>query len=190
MKLVNRIRRSILMLPALLIAAQGVRAGAAPGHAAGPGNLVVYFSRSGNTRVVAGQIGRALDARVFEIIPATPYPEDYEETVAQVTRERESGYEPPLEASVENIADYDTIWLGFPIWGGSVPPVIRSFLSGHDLSGKTLIPFITHGGYGIGDSLSVLAEHASGARLAGEFVMEADQERRTLEQVTGWLGRQ
>lgn len=101
----------------------------------------------------------------------------------------QSGYEPPLQAAVEGIADYDTIWLGFPIWGGSAPPVIRSFLSTHDLSGKTQVPFITHGGYGIGNDLRVLAGHALGASLAGEFVMEADQERRTLEQVTGWLGR-
>ena len=187
----NRIRRtllqSILVLPAALVAGRGIGLGAA--YAAGPGNLVVYFSRSGNTRVIAGQIGRAMDARVFEIVPATPYPEDYEETVAQATRERESGYEPALEAGVENITDYDTIWLGFPIWGGSVPPVIRSFLSGHDLSGKTLIPFITPGGYGIGNSLTVVAEHAPQARLAEPFVLEADQERRTLERVTDWLGQ-
>lgn len=176
-----------LLLPAALVAGRGLAPGAA--RAAGPGNLVVYFSRSGNTRVIAGQIGRALGARVFEIVPATPYPEDYEETVAQATRERESGYEPPLQAGVGNIADYDTIWLGFPIWGGSLPPVIRSFLSGHDLSGKTLVPFITHGGYGIGNSLSLLAEHEPGARLAREFVLEADQERRTLERVTDWLGQ-
>ncbi|WP_197029429.1 flavodoxin [Paracoccus pantotrophus] len=134
----NRIRRallqSVLVLPVTLVAGRGIGLGAA--HAAGPGNLVVYFSRSGNTRVIAGQIGRAMQAEVFEIRPATPYPEDYEETVAQATRERESGYEPPLEASVENIAQYDRIWLGFPIWGGSVPPVIRSFLSTHDLSAR------------------------------------------------------
>lgn len=187
----DRIRRAMLRFIPIwavgLLAARSV--GAAAAYEAGPGNLVVYFSRSGNTRVIAGQIGRAMDAQVFEIIPATPYPEDYEETVAQATRERESGYEPPLESSVENIADYDTIWLGFPIWGGSVPPVIRSFLSGHDLSGKTLIPFITHGGYGTGNSLAVVAEHAPQARLVEPFVLEADQERRTLERVTDWLGQ-
>lgn len=188
----NRLRRtllrSLLILPAALVAGRGIATGAA--HAAGPGNLVASFSRSGNTRVVAGQIGRALEARIFEIIPALPYPEDYEETVAQAARERESAHEPPLKAGVENIADCDTIYLGFPIWGETVPPVIRSFLSAHDLTGKTLVPFITHGGYGIGDSLSVLAEHAPGARLGKEFVLKADQERRTLRRVTNWLRQQ
>jgi Flavodoxin len=69
----------------------------------------------------------------------------------------------------------------------TAPPVIRSFLSGHELSGKTLVPFITHGGYGIGQSLSVVAEHAPRARLVQGFSKQADQERETLMQVTRWL---
>jgi flavodoxin len=150
--------------------------------------LVAYFSRSGNTRVIAGRIHRALGSALFEIQSATPYPEDYEETVEQARRERDSGYKPPLKATAPNIADYTTVFLGFPIWGETAPPVIRSFLANHDLSGKTLIPFITHGGYGLGNSLSVLAAHAPRARLldAG-LTMEADQERRTLEHVNRWL---
>jgi flavodoxin len=150
--------------------------------------LVAYFTRTGNTRIIARQIRRARDADLFEIQPAEPYPEDYEETVAQATRERESGFEPPLAALAPNIKSYETIFLGFPIWGMSVPPVIRSFLAKHEVSGKTLVPFITHGGYGLGNSLSVVSEHASQARLLEGFSMEADQERRTLEQVTSWLG--
>ena len=150
--------------------------------------LVAYFTRTGNTRVIARQIRRALDADLFEIQPAEPYPEDYEETVAQATRERESGFEPPLAALVPDIERYETVFLGFPIWGMSAPSVIRSFLSKHDLSGKTLVPFITHGGYGLGNSLSVVGEHAPQARLLEGFSLEADQERRTLEQVTSWLG--
>jgi flavodoxin len=150
--------------------------------------LVAYFTRTGNTRVIARQIRRALDADLFEIQPAEPYPEDYEEQVAQATRERESRFEPVLAALVPNMERYQTVFLGFPIWGMSVPPVIRSFLSQHDLSSKTLIPFITHGGYGLGDSLTVVAEHAPQARFIEGFSIEADQERRTLEQVTSWLG--
>jgi len=150
--------------------------------------LVAYFTRTCNTRVIARQIRRALDADLFEIRPAEPYPEDYEETVAQASRERESGFEPTLAALVPNIERYETVFLGFPIWGMSAPSVIRSFLSKHDLSGKSLIPFITHGGYGLGDSLSVVSVHAPKARLLDGFALEADQERRTLEQVTRWLG--
>lgn len=150
--------------------------------------LVAYFSRTGNTRVIAGQIHRARGVDLFEIQPATPYPEDYEQTVAQARRERDSGFEPALQARVPSMADYSTVFLGFPIWGGTAPPIIRSFLSSHDLAGKTLIPFITHGGYGLGNSLTVLAAHAPQARLLNtELAMEADQERRTLDRVTDWL---
>lgn len=158
------------------------------GRRDGPRTLVAYFSRSGNTRVVAGLIQRARGTDLFEIRPATPYPEDYLETVEQARKERDSGYEPALEAKVSNMADYDTVFLGFPIWGETTPPLIRSFLSAHDLSGKTLIPFVTHGGYGLGNSQSVFARHAPKARLLKGFVMEMDQERRTMERVTSWLG--
>jgi flavodoxin len=128
----------------------------------GSGTLVAYVTRSGNTRVIAETLQRALSADLVEIRPVLPYPADYEQHVEQATRERESGYEPPLAERVDAIAGYGTIFLGFPIWGGSVPPPIRSFLSAHDLSGKVLRPFITHGGYGIGDSRDILAEGATG----------------------------
>ena len=85
------------------------------------------------------------------------------------------------------MADYDTVFIGFPIWGQTVPPVILSFLSAHDLSGKTLIPLVTHGGYGLGNSQLVLARYAPKALLREGFVMEMDQERRTMERVTSWL---
>jgi flavodoxin len=149
--------------------------------------LVAYFSRTGNTRVIAGQVHRAFDAALFEIQPAEAYPEDYEATVRQAQRERDAGHEPSLKAVTSSIASYEAIFLGFPVWGMTTPPVIRSFLSGHDLSGKTLVPFVTHGGYGLGNSLSVVTEHAPQARLLEGFAMQADQERETLAQVTRWL---
>jgi flavodoxin len=149
--------------------------------------LTVYFTRSGNTKVIAGTIHRALGTDLFEIRPARPYPEDYEATVEQAKQERDRGVEPALAESIPKVAGYQTIFLGFPIWGETAPPIIRSFLKAHDLRGKTIQPFITHGGYGPGNSLSVLASHVRGAKIEAPFVMEADQERRTLDQVNGWL---
>ncbi|NJD85038.1 flavodoxin [Candidatus Erwinia dacicola] len=110
--------------------------------------LVAYFSRSGNTRVITGVIHRSLNTDLFEIEPATPYPEDYFQTVEQAKNERERGVKPALKNSVADIARYETVYLGFPIWGTSVPPVVQAFLSNHNFAGKLLIPFITHGGYG------------------------------------------
>lgn len=151
--------------------------------------LVAYFSRSGNTRVIAGVIQRAQHADLFEIRPARAYPADYFETVEQARQERDRGEQPPLAAKAANLAAYDTVFLGFPIWGETLPPVVRTFLASHDLAGKVVIPFITHGGYGPGDAAAQLARRAAGARLQAAFVMEADQERHTTTQVQAWLGK-
>jgi flavodoxin len=146
--------------------------------------LITYFSRSGNTRVIARQVSRALRADLFEINPATPYPDDYFQTVEQAKQETDRGYESPLKTKVADIASYTTVFLGFPIWGMTAPPVIRSFLAAHDLSGKTVIPLVTHGGYGLGDSLTVMGSHAPQARLTEGLAMERPQERQTIERVT------
>ncbi|MGX9177976.1 flavodoxin [Mesorhizobium sp. BHbdii] len=94
---------------------------------------------------------------------------------------------PPLQARVSDLSSYETVFLGFPIWGMTAPSVIRSFLSQHDLSNKTVVPFMAHGGYGLGSSLAVIAEHAPGARLIDWFSKQCDQERETLREVTRWL---
>ena len=150
--------------------------------------LVAYFTRTGNTSVIAGLLERAQQADVFQIQPATAYPQDYLETVEQARQERDSNFEPALAAHVTNMAGYHVVFLGFPIWGETAPPVIKSFLSAHDLAGKIVVPFITHGGYGAGSSLQVLARYAPKAVLHKGFEMQADQERKTMEQVNGWLG--
>ena len=184
-------RRVMLAAPAVLSLSTGTTAcadGAEATRGGASNTLVAYFTRSGNTRVIAGTIQRMLGADLFEIRALHPYPEDYEATVEQARRERDSGYEPALAATVPEISAYDTVFLGFPIWGETAPPVIRSFLRAHDLAGKTLRPFITHGGYGLGSSRAVLAELAPRARIEPPFFMEADQERRTLDQVRTWLG--
>lgn len=161
--------------------------GAPPPERGGSRTLVAYFSRSGNTRVIAGLIHRSQPSDLFEIQAAAAYPEDYLQTVAQARRERDEGAEPALHSRIPGVAAYDTVYLGFPIWGETAPPIIRTLLSQHDLRGKTLIPFITHGGFGVGSSLRVLAQRAPGADIQQAFVMEADQERRTMETVNRWL---
>ncbi|MGF9566045.1 flavodoxin [Neorhizobium sp. JUb45] len=151
--------------------------------------LVAFYSRTGNTAVVARQIRRAQDATLFEIQTRNPYPEDYEATVEQARRETAQRYLPALGNFVADLGRYDLIYLGMPIWGMTAPPVIRSFLRAHDFSGKVVVPFITHGGYGVGNSQEVFRTHLPAATLKPAFSMEAGQERRTLEQVSGWLDR-
>lgn len=150
--------------------------------------LVAYFSRSGNTRVIAGLLQRAFGADLFEILPATPYPDEYLATVEQARQERDRNIEPALKARVPDISTYATVFLGLPIWGETAPPIIRSFLSAHELPGKTIVPFITHGGYGLGSSERVIAQHAPKSRFQPAFVIQADQERQTMDRVNAWLG--
>lgn len=149
--------------------------------------LVVFFSRSGNTRVLAGVIHRYLHADLFEIEPANAYPEDYFVTVAQATQEREKGIKPALKNRNVDIEHYQTIYLGHPVWGTSMPPAVQSFLSSHSFANKTIIPFITHGGYGIGDCMTILAPLAPDSQREQPLIMECDQERKTTETVTHWL---
>lgn len=176
-----------LLLP--LVAGLYPLAASAETNAAGSAKiLVAYFTRTGNTRLIATQIARALDATLFQFVPAAAYPEDYEAQVAQAEDERQRGYKPPLQATVPDLGSYETVFLGFPIWGMTAPSIVQSFLSRHDLSSKTLVPFITHGGYGLGNSLAVVAEHAPRAALLVDgFSKQCDQERETLQQVTQWL---
>jgi flavodoxin len=173
------------LIAGVSLAASGVEATAAATRGK---VLVAYFTRTGNTRLIATQVARARAATLFQIVPAEGYPEDYKAQVAQAEDERRRGYEPALQATVPDIESYEAVFLGFPIWGTTAPASIRSFLSRHDLSGKALVPFITHGGYGTGSSLDVVARQAPRARLARAFVKRCDQERETLEEVTRWLG--
>ena len=186
----NMSRREALKR-SLLLPLMGVSSTAASAQTDAAGRsarvLVAYFTRTGNTRLIAIQIARALDATLFQIAPAAAYPDDYEAQVAQAEDERQRGYEPQLQATVADLDSYETVFLGFPIWGMTTPSVIRSFLSRHDLSGKTVVPFITHGGYGLGNSLAVVAEHAPRARLIDGFSKRCDQEREILGEVTEWL---
>jgi flavodoxin len=106
-----------------------------------------------------------------------PYPEDYQAHVAQVVRENESGYLPPLKTSIENIESYDTVFIGFPTWDMQLPPPIRSFLNEYDLSGKTVIPFNTNGGYGVGSSFREIEERCSNCTVLEGFSVEGGRER-------------
>ena len=184
-KVTRRATLTSLILPVIAV---NLSAAPAAGQGAGDGRtLVAFLSRSGNTRVIAGQLQRRFDADLFEIRTAEPYPADYEETVARAARERDAAATPPLAETVADIGGYGTVFLGFPIWGMALPAPVRTFLATHDLAGKTLVPFITHGGYGTGEAPGTVAELAPQARVLTPFVLEMDQERATMNAVTAWL---
>ena len=160
---------------------------AAAQSSGGGRTLVAYLTRSGNTRVIAGYLARRFQAELFEIRTAEPYPEDYQAHVDLAQQQQEAGIRPELAESVTNIASYETVFLGFPIWGEALPVPVQTFLTTHDLAGKTVVPFITHGGYGTGSAPDTLAELAPDANILEPFVLEMDQERATLNSVSAWL---
>lgn len=120
--------------------------------------LIVYLSRTENTKVIAEMIQKEVGGAFTELALDMPYPADYNAIVAQVDRENETGYLSPLKTKIENIQNYDTIFLGFPTWDMQLPPPMKSFLNKYDLSGKTVITFNTNGGYGVGSSFKTVEE--------------------------------
>lgn len=127
-------------------------------YAAGNKVLVTYFTRTGNTEEIAKLIQEKTGGDIFQVETVNPYPSQYRATTEQAKKELEEGYLPPIKAKVENIQDYDVIFVGHPIWWGTVPAPMRTFLTESDLKGKVVIPFSTHGGGGAGTSVSDMVE--------------------------------
>lgn len=107
--------------------------------------LVAVFSRTGHTLQVAERIHELVESDFFRIEPAATYPEDYDEMLETAQREQDDDARPALASVVENWDDYDTVYLGHPIWWAHVPQIMKSFVEQHDLAGKTVIPFATSG---------------------------------------------
>lgn len=162
--------------------------------------LIVYLSRTNNTKAVAEMIQDKIGGTLVSLELQTPYPENYKAIVAQVADENETGYLPPLKTKIENLGQYELIFIGFPTWGMQLPPPMKSFLSQNDLSGKTVIPFNTNAGYGIGSSFDTVKElcpdseilegfSARGGieRKGVLFVMEGEKEIEVRQEVNSWL---
>lgn len=139
--------------------------------------LIVYLSRTNNTKAIAEIIHQTLGGRMVALELETPYPADYNATVQQVVRENETGYLPPLKTKIDRIEQYDFVFLGFPTWGMQLPPPVKSFLHQYDLKGKTVIPFNTNGGYGVGSSFQTVRELCPQSTILKGFSIRGGSER-------------
>lgn len=117
-------------------------------------SLVVYFSWSGNTRRVAESIQQQTGSDIFEIVPVTPYSDDYNTVVDFAKVEQQNNARPEIADTIDNIDDYDTVYVGFPNWWGDMPMILYTFFDSYDLSGKTVALFCTSGGSGLSDTVS------------------------------------
>ncbi|MCF0075368.1 flavodoxin [Dyadobacter sp. CY261] len=162
--------------------------------------LIVYLSRTKNTKAVAEMIQQQVGGKLVALELQSPYPADYRTTVDQVARENASGFLPPLATKIDSIEKYDLIFLGFPTWGMQLPPPIKSFLAQYNLEGKTIAPFNTNAGYGIGTSFDQVRNLASRSNVVDGFstqggierdgvlfVMQGDKQVQVNNEVASWL---
>ncbi len=138
-----------------------------------PGTLVVYFSCTGTTKGLAEAVADELNADLYEIVPEEPYTSedlDYHDDNSRSTKEMDDpSSRPAISGSVENMEQYDRIILGYPIWWGEAPRIVSTFVENYDFFGKTIIPFCTSGGSGIGSSADELETLAgNGTWLEGK----------------------
>lgn len=162
--------------------------------------LIVYLSRTNNTKAVAKIIHKQVGGKLVAIELENPYPQHHQTTVAQVAMENETGFLPSLKTKIDSIQNYDIVFIGFPTRGMQLPPPLKSFLKQYDMGGKTVIPFNTNGGYDIGSAFETVRELCpdskklegystrGGLERDGQLLMIRDEQaQRTEEDVKKWL---
>ncbi len=149
--------------------------------------ITVYFSHSGNTRKIAGQIQRIAGGDIFELKSVEPYPNDYNAVVKKARQELDSDYKPPLKGSPGNIGSYDVIFIGYPVWWGTTPMPVFTFLSEYDFSGKTIAPFCTHEGSRLGRSVTDIARLCPRSKVLNGLAVRGSSVNNSLNEVSAWL---
>lgn len=160
-----------------------------PVEADGSNALVVYFSWSGNTENVANVIAERTGADVFEIIPEEAYIDDYNTLLDVATEEKESGARPAIAGSIEDISQYDVIYVGYPNWWSDMPMILYTFFDSYDLSGKTIAPFCTSGGSGLSNTVNSIKELEPEAEVLEGLHIGSSSASDPGNAVSDWLGR-
>jgi flavodoxin len=149
--------------------------------------LIVYYSRTGNTREVANQIHKIVGGDMTELQAAEPYPDDYEAVKKRAMQELNSDIKPALKTKVENIRSYDVIFVGSPIWWGTIAAPVKTFLSEYDLSGKTIVPFITHQGSGLGQSVTDISNLCPKSDISDSIAIWGRDAKTSQNKISEWL---
>ena len=150
--------------------------------------LVAYFSATNTTEGVAEHIANGLNADIYEIVPEDPYTNadlNYNDNNSRTTIEmNDPSARPAISGSALNMEQYDIVFIGYPIWWGDAPRIVSTFMESYDFSGKTIVPFCTSGGSGIGSSASNLERLTSGATwLDGRRLNGSDSQDTVMEWV-------
>lgn len=165
--------------------------------------LISFFSRKGqnyvsgkivdlkvgNTEVVAKMIQRIMGGDLFHIESVTAYPKDYAETTEVAKNELRAKVRPQLTGQVENMKGYDVIFLGYPNWWGTMPMPVHTFLESYDFSGKTIVPFCTHEGSGMGHSEKDIAKACPKATVLEGIAIHGTNAASAEAEVSSWMDR-
>lgn len=148
--------------------------------------LVAYFSATHTTQGVAEHIANGLNAELYEIVQEEPYTDadlNYNDNNSRTTIEmNDPDVRPAISGSVEHMDQYDIVFIGYPIWWGEAPRILSTFVESYDFSGKTIVPFCTSGGSGVGSSATNLEQLTSGAQwLAGQRLNGSDSQDVVME---------
>lgn len=131
--------------------------------------LVLYYSQTGTTQVVAEELQKQLGADIDSIVPVEPYAGDFQATIQRGQREMQSGETPALKPLTVNIADYDVIFIGYPIWFGTYAMPIATLVKENDFAGKTIVPFCTFGSGGLNTSTDALKAALPKAKIQAGY---------------------
>lgn len=151
--------------------------------------LVLYFSESGNTEKVANFIHDEVGGDIVKLEVTKAYQSDYNELVDYAQEEQRNNGRPELKTKINNIGEYDTIFLGYPNWWGDMPMPLYTFLDEYDLSGKTIAPFITHGGSGLSGTPNKIKREEPNATVTDGLAISGSQAGSSKNSVQNWLSK-
>ena len=177
-----------LLLGAIIFCCIGVYMGA-QNQSKNPKILIAYYSKTGNTRTVAEYIRQSVGGDIFEIKPEKAYPEDYKSTTEIAKKEQKENARPALASNLKDISQYDIIFLGYPIWWGTMPMFFFTFLESHNFAGKTIIPFCTYGGSGVGQSVTDIKKSCPGTAVKDALGLRTAKVSGSKDDVSAWLKR-
>ena len=149
--------------------------------------LVVYFSQTGNTETIAGMIAEHTGGELFHVETVTVYPDEYNDLIEVAKEEQDNDERPELASAVEDMDRYQTVFIGFPNWWGTMPMAMFTFLESYDFAGKTVIPFCTHEGSALGRSESDIAALIPEAKLQKGLAVRGFNVDSAEDDVVSWL---
>ncbi len=149
--------------------------------------LIAYFTRSGNTEKLADMIQDKVGGTKFRIETVKEYPEDYSGVYDEAMKEQQENVRPELKNRVDNMADYDIVFVGYPIWHGDTPMAVRSFLENYDFTGKKVIPFCSSGSSHPETGFASVSEFAHGAEVPDGFWTKGADVENAMDEVNKWI---